>query len=253
MSVRTVTRDGESDDPTELLNLNPGIVCCYTVPSFPVHLYFAFIFAEFPEAPSELDLQQISDNEPLLLYLHFTLPSNIQQFSTDLTYRVFLNHTHLVKAVPLSQLSKAASSTDECRMFVELRTQDFAHLSSVVSTRVPCSLTVRACDDYYTSTHSQPVALSSSVMPMLFPWLIKQFNEGALDENTISGINKSLDENLPNGKITEEDESENGNNDQEEEVNNAVLTKGSLVNKCLNVIHTTVLCMCAWYQYIVLS
>lgn len=189
--MHTVTESGESDDPSTLVDLNPRELMKDERCSL-IHLPLVFLHSfspcplssEFPEAPILVQLEQ-QQLDPLLMHLLWTLPSLHQYGLTPiLSYRVFLNHTLLVKSVSPSQLhlSDAESNSDIRRVYVTLNTDDFAHLSasasssSLLSThdsmkQSQCVLTVRACGEYYMSAHSEEVTVPSHVTSLLLPWL----------------------------------------------------------------------------------
>lgn len=126
---------------------------------------------EYPSAPSNLHLQLITKGS-LTLCLSWDVPRNQRKTFNDdsiTSYSIFLNRDLLVKKVPVAELLH--SEEEENRVSVELVREDFTQLGQVLvdHSSGECVMSVRSCEEYYTSEHSPVVVFPSSAVQELLP------------------------------------------------------------------------------------
>ena len=128
--------------------------------------------ADFPSAPSNVQLQLVTKGSPSSVRLSWDVPSNQRKTGnvvSIVSYSIFLNHDLLVKTVPVAEL--VHYEEDEKRVSVELTKEDFVDIGerSVNHGSGECVLSIRSCEEYYTSEHSPVVVIPSDAVQELLP------------------------------------------------------------------------------------
>ena len=130
------------------------------------------LLADFPSAPSNVQLQLVKKGSPSSLRLSWDVPCNQRKTGnvvSIISYSIFLNHDLLVKTVPVAEL--VHSEEEEKRVSVELVREDFVDVGQLLADRnsSECILSIRSCEEYYTSEHSPVVTIPSDTIQDLLP------------------------------------------------------------------------------------
>jgi hypothetical protein len=164
VSVRTISSDGESLDPTKVIEINP----------------------QYPETPLKLSLKLVTI-QPLSYCLLWSLLSPMvstsQSFSrrlAGLIYDVHINQ-HLIKSIPVEDLTFSPDGTYSVNVYME----DFRSIDHT-SLTPPLSMTVQAHNEDYTSLHSDPVTLPGDTVGIIYPEIMDKQSMVSSSLNSMS-------------------------------------------------------------------
>ena len=191
ISVRTLTSSGESADPQKPVEINPreysvdrlyvpnACACVCGVGWKLASRGVAFsLHPDFPSAPSNVRLQHVNKGSLVSLCLSWEVPCNQRKTGnvSIVSYSIFLNQDLLVKTVPVAEL--VHPEEEEKRVSVELVKEDFADIGqlSVDHNSGECVLSIRSCEEYYTSEHSPVVVIPNDAVRELLPAAKQSFS-----------------------------------------------------------------------------
>lgn len=133
-------------------------------------LSLSLSLTEYPETPSGLSLQLVSSQPLLFRLVWFVIrysPKHHSSCPPILSYKIYLNHSLLVKSAPINQLGKSPDGS----FFMDLKVDDFQQLVLQDSTPLttPLSLSVQACSEHYVSALSTSVVLPNNITKVVCP------------------------------------------------------------------------------------
>ena len=138
---------------------------------------FQFCLVEYPCPPANLALQELPTNNSSLLHLTWplTTPTAQRASAEPITaYHVYLNKKIQIATVPVTDLillSKGMAAIELDRKHFEINQEDLIDIAH------PLSLTVQSSTETNTSCHSSEVAIPTSVLRRLFPFLLDSSND----------------------------------------------------------------------------